>query len=85
MPRSFTDSALSSLSALSAVGDSAFSAACDTTDLVTFQERLTATRDALQLRAQGDPSLAPALAEADANLLELELELAALDLSDLNS
>jgi hypothetical protein len=74
MPKHYTATALETLDALHALGDAAFDAAADATDLDTFQAQLTATRDALRDRAQGNPSLAPALEEAEANLLAFELE-----------
>lgn len=71
----YTAAALQSLDALHALGDAAFSAAMADTDADAFQASLTATRDALRDRAQGDPGLREALAEAEANLLAFELEL----------
>ncbi len=71
----YTDAALQSLDALHALGDATYTAAMADTDAVAFQASLTATRDALRDRAQGDPSLGEALAEAEANLLTFELEI----------
>lgn len=51
----------------------------------TFHASLLAVRDSLRDRAQGDLTLRAALDQADADLLELELELAADDLAALNS